>query len=929
MHLISATIRNYRIHREMTVNFDESLTLISGPNESGKSTLIEAIHRGLFLRSKTGGEVQKSMGSSLPGASGHPEVELSFRARGQEFYLSKRFSGASGTTKLTESGGSTWHGAEAESRLQDLLQVEDIGGGRGIESRIAQQWAHLWVWQGKSGEDPCQHTGAEHAKLLQRLQQSGGAAAMQSECDSRVASHFSEMVDATWTKNDKARQGSDLQKAETAVNEAEDARRQAAERVDRLDRAVTDYETAVATIERVTADLERLEKERFDVAAKLSQVEKLTAREKLQKAEADSAAERHTSLKQADDQITGLREKKSAGEEKLAPEKKQLSKLEVQLSELRKDFKTAEETYTKACETTRYVRLRRDHAVATVRFFEKKSTVGDLSKKAEQIAKRQEEMRSLRERLAKLPEVDGAKLKKLDALKNDLGKAEAALSAMAAGVEVISSKKSVRVGDALLSAGQRTTVTEMTEVVYGDELRLRIQPGGGDGLARARQHVADSREKLQNGLDALGLATVAAASDALNQRTDLQKQIDREETTLQGMDAAKVPALLAQAQEEQAAAQAEVDRRKEQVGDAECHVNLNTANERLTELEKKLHQSETAEQEAKATHEAAQNTVRKADEQRQEMMTAVGKEETHLNELKAQLRLLLENHGDDEARARGLQKALSAKKEAESTLNATRKLLAELQPDQLERDHKRLERAWQAGQLQQQEAREKRAESQATLRSDGNDDPKAALALAEARLESARQHYDSIRRKAEAFRLLDALFTEEQRALADRFTQPLVDKIAGYLQCLFGPDARAEMTLADNSFTGMQLIRSGNGSAAVPFESLSGGAREQVAAGVRLAMAELLAGDHDDCLPVVFDDAFAYSDPQRVQTLQRMLDLAASRGLQVIVLTCDPSDYAGLGATETALDTSTPVQTPSAEPASFERAAEEEVSVNG
>ena len=62
-------------------------------------------------------------------------------------------------------------------------------------------------------------------------------------------------------------------------------------------------------------------------------------------------------------------------------------------------------------------------------------------------------------------------------------------------------------------------------------------------------------------------------------------------------------------------------------------------------------------------------------------------------------------------------------------------------------------------------------------------------------------------------------------------------------------------------------------------------------------MAEVLACDYDGCLPVVFDDAFAYPDPDRVNQLQRMLDLAANRGLQVIVLTCNPSDYAALGAT--------------------------------
>jgi uncharacterized protein YhaN len=90
----------------------------------------------------------------------------------------------------------------------------------------------------------------------------------------------------------------------------------------------------------------------------------------------------------------------------------------------------------------------------------------------------------------------------------------------------------------------------------------------------------------------------------------------------------------------------------------------------------------------------------------------------------------------------------------------------------------------------------------------------------------------------------------------------------------------------------------------VPFAALSGGAREQVAAAMRLAMAEVLAAGHDGCLPLVFDDAFAHSDPARIQSLLRMLDLAARRGLQVIVLTCTPADYAGLGARMVALGAS-------------------------
>lgn len=61
MYLKSIRLNNYRVHRETFVEFDRHLTLIGGPNESGKSTLVEAAHRVLFLRHRTTGEVLKEM----------------------------------------------------------------------------------------------------------------------------------------------------------------------------------------------------------------------------------------------------------------------------------------------------------------------------------------------------------------------------------------------------------------------------------------------------------------------------------------------------------------------------------------------------------------------------------------------------------------------------------------------------------------------------------------------------------------------------------------------------------------------------------------------------------------------------------------------------------------------------------------------------
>src|ERR1700723_2950035 len=115
MRLLSIAVRYYRLHREVRVELYPARTLIGGPNESGKSTLIEAAHRALFLRAKTTGEVQKSMVSRNHG--GQPEVEVRFEARGRGYHLLKRFNGRNGTAPLTEVGGSTWAGEEGEWNL--------------------------------------------------------------------------------------------------------------------------------------------------------------------------------------------------------------------------------------------------------------------------------------------------------------------------------------------------------------------------------------------------------------------------------------------------------------------------------------------------------------------------------------------------------------------------------------------------------------------------------------------------------------------------------------------------------------------------------------------------------------------------------------------------------------------------------------------
>jgi uncharacterized protein YhaN len=64
---------------------------------------------------------------------------------------------------------------------------------------------------------------------------------------------------------------------------------------------------------------------------------------------------------------------------------------------------------------------------------------------------------------------------------------------------------------------------------------------------------------------------------------------------------------------------------------------------------------------------------------------------------------------------------------------------------------------------------------------------------------------------------------------------------------------------------------------------------------------------------MVFDDAFVNSDPERIEAVQRVLYLGARRGLQIIVLSCNPKEYANFAARR--VDLPRPTDTAAAVPA--------------
>ena len=279
---------------------------------------------------------------------------------------------------------------------------------------------------------------------------------------------------------------------------------------------------------------------------------------------------------------------------------------------------------------------------------------------------------------------------------------------------------------------------------------------------------------------------------------------------------------------------------------------------------------------------------------RRQVAESIQTTRTTIDSLTARRDLLVERFGAD--RAHVLRERADRAAATMAAAGATQDRLTALAPESLIRDQARLERAIANLQSQRQDAETKRQVAREKLRREGTEDPREDLARATVRRRLAAAKLATARREAEATKLLAGLFAAKKRDVESQFVAPLSSRVADYLRTILGPDTAVDITYSGGEFGKLSVARGEFGNVGWDFSNLSGGTREQVGAAFRLAMAEILAEGHDGTLPVIFDDAFTNADGKRQLKLQRLLDLAAERGLQVIVFSCTPEDYAGLGA---------------------------------
>ncbi|MFY9287273.1 MAG: AAA family ATPase, partial [Alphaproteobacteria bacterium] len=237
LYLRRIAIDGFRKFREpMAIEgLTDGLNVVIEPNETGKSTVLEALRAAFFVRHGTKNQLAQSFAPY--GEAVGPEIQVSFDADGAPWTVTKRFlRGAS--IEVTGPQGRA-QGEEAEARLHALLgsvrdtsQKGDAGtyGALGL-LWVAQAEALAVTGPGQIVRDTVRSTlEAEVGSIM------GGPAY------TRVRTRIDEQYGRYWSPTGQKRGRQN--EARERVDQAEAAARDAAERLAGLERTFSELENA-------------------------------------------------------------------------------------------------------------------------------------------------------------------------------------------------------------------------------------------------------------------------------------------------------------------------------------------------------------------------------------------------------------------------------------------------------------------------------------------------------------------------------------------------------------------------------------------------------------------------------------------------------------------------------------------------------------
>ena len=858
MRLIRMELNDFRgVHRS-TVEFSDGLTVVEGPNEIGKSSIPEAFR--LLREYKSTSKAGAVKAVQPVGRDVGPEATVTVAAGPYTMRYRKRWLvGALTELKVEGAVVEQLSGLPAHERFEqilaetvdlDLLKALDVGQGKSLDqASLADIPAVHKTLQEQGSEDE-----GEHTELLAAI-------------DDEYALYFTAGGRPTKDYAATAQQVADLESKERELVEEAAASELLAEQHARAMEALAELREKLV---QAVAD----EKE---AGTKMVRVNAIRAR--LEAAVADQA--------QAEADLGGLvrlQQEREALKEESQQRAIALGELEteIQRSEtgfqlLAKPVLASQEALKQAQRATDMARKDVQVAQETLDVRRQSDRVDDLQRLLDKVVDLEEEIARARARAASQSLTEDA-VSELSELDSQLHIARAAAGAAAPRVTVTrTGNLPVQLGAQQILEGESETALALarTTVTVPGIVEVVVEPGETD---KNQARVESAQQAFQEALDRAEVSTLAQAQKGLEAKLVAQRReeqlVSNLELLLDGRESGEIRLALETARASlpknfDASESSEIE---------ELERALEHAKESLVPLEEEtLEQQEALNLATKRQSEAREEIVRLREKHR-------GLDE-ELGRVQAKLVALREDRSDDAL--------LVAQQEAETFLEEKKAIYAEL-AEQLEREGPESLEADAEYALATVRTHEARVQ-EARTRYDGLSGriEQVATAGTYTRLETVRSDLEALRakaaalhRQAEAVRMLRETLLRHKQEAQEKYVAPFRTAIETLGRPLFGADFSVEIG------PDLRVMSRTLGGQTVPFDSLSAGTREQVALLGRLACAQLISPGEG--APLVLDDAFGFSDPARLQAMNRILT-SVGGSAQVILLTCQPDRFPKLG----------------------------------
>lgn len=849
-------IENFRKFRDPFIidNLTAGLNIIIEPNETGKSTLMEALRAAFFVRHNTQNQLAKSFAPR--GDSVAPKVEVDFLIDGVEWSLRKKFLKSASIDVEGPKGRA--QGDDAEALLNTLLgSIRDTSraGDAGTYGALGL----LWVAQMDALRIDA--PGQLVRDTITASLEAEVGSIMGGEAYRKVRERVDAQYELYWTPTGvkKGRQADAHKRYEAAMA----ASAEADERVAQLEKSFSDLDVGrqrFSVLQRELADQTDIQArahlvsslEVARIAAQLlatRQAENEVAAGRLAKLE--DIRTRHEVAVLARDQaeatLTNARDRRATSRERVKAAQSKVAEARLAMLDAQAAHQRAAEAYEKGLETHKEHQLQEAAAEARRRH----AALVGLEAELEAM-----------KRIA-LGVIPDEMLAALEANERAVVEARARVDAGAAHVTLSGDVEGITIDGEPMGPGTRA-LTRTTHIRLGGA-ELAITPPAS--AASAEELLAEAVSKQDDALFALGVTSLAAARE----RTIAAREAAADIRTLMARIAAASPA------DERIGLAAGAPALKLFVASLpEPISSFDPVTVDLGGLKQQLEIASTALARAEGVVQSAIEDLRNCEAEEAPHATAEALAQNDLTSAQNAI-AIIEAHPDWDGIAEALSHARQRAAEAAIELDGAARNATAHDVTDIKRKIATIDARAKAASDQKADLEKDIARLEATIEIEGGRGLAEQAAAARDELEASRAALQRVTDDANTIRLLRNTLEAARNETSARFVGPIARRAKIYIERLL---PGCELAFSDN----MALESVIRGGAEEQSDSLSRGTQEQLSILTRIAFADMLRVQGQP-ISLILDDPLVYSDDARLDTMIDILTEAASH-MQVILLTC-------------------------------------------